>query len=253
MAKLKAVVASLDDVPEAFRDLYAKSGDSFRLDAEGVEDVTGLKSALERERTEAKAARKKVEAYGDLSPDDVVALKADKAERERRDAEAKGEWKKLETQLTENHGKVLKAYEGQVAELTTALEDEMIVARATEAITKAEGSVKLLLPHVRASVRVVKGEDGRRKAVVVGEDGKTPLLKKDAKQADQVMEIGDFVLALRESDDFSGAFKPVGGSGSGAAGSGAWGGGASRVVDRNNPMDFGLNLEAIDKGTARLR
>lgn len=73
---LKAVLDSLDAVPEAQREFYKKHDDGkFRLDAEGVEfeeNVRGLKSALEKERDEKKTTAQKYrelqEQLGDLDP-----------------------------------------------------------------------------------------------------------------------------------------------------------------------------------------
>jgi hypothetical protein len=53
---LPAYLDNLDDLPEALAEHYIAMADGrFRLDAEGVEDVTGLKSALERERQRRRA------------------------------------------------------------------------------------------------------------------------------------------------------------------------------------------------------
>src|ERR1051326_2181034 len=70
---LKAILDSLDSVPEGLREHYKKHDDGkYRLDAEGVEDVGGLKSALEKERTESKTTAQKLkeltEQLGDLDP-----------------------------------------------------------------------------------------------------------------------------------------------------------------------------------------
>ena len=55
---LPAIVDSLEDLPEAVRAFYVETEDGrFRLDAEGVEDVSGLKSALEKEREARKALK----------------------------------------------------------------------------------------------------------------------------------------------------------------------------------------------------
>lgn len=51
-------VKSLDGLDDATKGMYIPEGDGFRLDVEGYEDPTGLKSALERERTAAKDASK---------------------------------------------------------------------------------------------------------------------------------------------------------------------------------------------------
>lgn len=55
--KLKLVVASLDEVDEAFRSLYTEKDGSFHLAVDGVEDTSSLKSALQKERQAAKEAR----------------------------------------------------------------------------------------------------------------------------------------------------------------------------------------------------
>jgi hypothetical protein len=71
---LKATLDTLDGLPEAFHEHYKKdeATGKYRLDAEGVEDVTGLKSALEKERNERKTAATKYkelqEQLGDLDP-----------------------------------------------------------------------------------------------------------------------------------------------------------------------------------------
>ena len=53
---LKAILETLDEVPEALRAFYVERDGKFVLDADGVEDVTGLKSALEKERGDRAAA-----------------------------------------------------------------------------------------------------------------------------------------------------------------------------------------------------
>lgn len=67
---LPAVTDTLDAVPEAARTFYLETGEgTFRLDAEGVEDVSGLKSALEKERAARKELKAELESRGDNEPD----------------------------------------------------------------------------------------------------------------------------------------------------------------------------------------
>ncbi|UUX51799.1 hypothetical protein NUH88_08870 [Nisaea acidiphila] len=67
---LPAVTESLDAVPEAARAFYIETGEGgFRLDAEGVEDVSGLKSALEKERAARKELKAELENRGEAGPD----------------------------------------------------------------------------------------------------------------------------------------------------------------------------------------
>ena len=54
---LKYIVDALDGVDAKFHDLYEKAEGKFRLKVDGVEDTTGLKSALEKERANAKEAK----------------------------------------------------------------------------------------------------------------------------------------------------------------------------------------------------
>ncbi|WP_420403319.1 hypothetical protein [Nisaea sp.] len=69
---LPAVTESLDAVPEAARAFYVETGEGgFRLDAEGIEDVSGLKSALEKERAARKELKAELESRGDGAPDEA--------------------------------------------------------------------------------------------------------------------------------------------------------------------------------------
>ena len=68
---LPAETDSLDAVPEAVRAFYVATDEGrYRLDADGVEDVSGLKSALEKER----AARRELKAELDAQSTGEVSL-----------------------------------------------------------------------------------------------------------------------------------------------------------------------------------
>ena len=47
---LKLTVDTLDGIDESHHALYAEKDGKFHLDVDGVEDTTGLKSALDKER-----------------------------------------------------------------------------------------------------------------------------------------------------------------------------------------------------------
>jgi len=78
---LKRLVSNLEEVGDAFRGLYIKQADgTFALDIDGLEDTSGLKKALESERTgrsaldrELKDLRKQIEG---LDPDAARAAMA---------------------------------------------------------------------------------------------------------------------------------------------------------------------------------
>jgi len=65
---LKFKVESLEDVGEGFRDLYVEKDGVYILDAEGLpepEDVSGLKSALDKERKAARDAERRAKRLED--------------------------------------------------------------------------------------------------------------------------------------------------------------------------------------------
>ena len=67
---LKAFVKSLDEVSESARAFYVEDGNGgFKLDAEGVEDVTGLKNSLTAVRDELKNLKAEYNKYKDLDPE----------------------------------------------------------------------------------------------------------------------------------------------------------------------------------------
>lgn len=69
---LPAVTESLDAVPEAARAFYVETEEGgFRLDAEGIEDVSGLKSALEKERAARKELKAELDGRSDAEPDEA--------------------------------------------------------------------------------------------------------------------------------------------------------------------------------------
>ncbi len=75
--RLARTLGSLDDLPEPVRVFYVKQEDgSFELQAEGIEDVSGLKKALKAERQVAKDLRKVVGLIPKELLEDVDALRA---------------------------------------------------------------------------------------------------------------------------------------------------------------------------------
>jgi len=72
---LKALYEGVDEIPEAFRELYTERGGKYELTGvEGMKtqaDVDRLQTALTKERGEHKATKEKLAAWGDLEPEDT--------------------------------------------------------------------------------------------------------------------------------------------------------------------------------------
>lgn len=137
---LKLVLDSLDGLSDVQKSLYKKGEDGkFHLDVEGVEDVSGLKSALQKERDEVKTLKgsvksleEKIAIYKDIDDPE----KAKEALQKIRDLEEKklieaGELEKV----VENRTKLMKQdHDAQVQQLTKRAEE----AEKTSANYKAQ-------------------------------------------------------------------------------------------------------------------
>jgi len=72
---LKAIHDRLDEIPEPFRELFTEKDGKFELTGiTGLKtqaDVDRIEKALKKERDEHKAAKTKLQAWGELDPEDV--------------------------------------------------------------------------------------------------------------------------------------------------------------------------------------
>lgn len=212
---LAFTVDSIDTVPEAQRSLYKQVGEKFTLDVDGYEDPVGLKSALTKERESVKTATREAQAWRALgkTPDEIAALVEAQAQSDRDKLEKGGAWDKLKAQMAEQQKVELGKKDERITTLTKSLEKRLIDADAITAITSAKGSAALLLPHVRASVKVIE-ENGDFKVQVVDDAGNPRVNGKG-----EFLSITDLVSEMRQSDSFGRAFEPSGITGSGATGS----------------------------------
>lgn len=218
---LKAIVENLDGVPEAARGFYKQADGGFVLDVEPVngfalEDVTGLKTALGKERSTRERLERDVVKFKDIDPDKAREALARLDELSKLDP-AKEADKIANTKFEAAKAQLLQRHEGEIAErekrighLTKAVEELMVDAVATQALAEAKGSVELLLPHVRSHTRV-KEADGKFVVEVVDRDGNARIA--DAKGT--LMDIKGLVAEMRASDVFGRAFEASGNSGSG--------------------------------------
>jgi hypothetical protein len=210
---LPLTVETLDSVPEAARSFYVqKEGGKFALDAEGIEDPTPLKTALQKERAEREKAERNASKYKDIDPEKYQQMLTAEQERQQRSHEEKGEWTKLKDQLLQQHDNEKKQItDRHTADLTAAeqkqqamlrsLEQSMIEADATLAISAVDGNPTLLLPHIKARTRLIE-EQGRFVARVVDDKGNVRIGDSNGNP----MTIKQLVDELRADKNFGGAF-----------------------------------------------
>ena len=244
---LKAMIQKVEDVPEALRGFYTEGEDGkVHLEAEGIEDVSGLKSALEAERKERRKHERALAAFKDVDPEKYQALIKESEDREAGKAKAAGDWEKREQQLIEKHNKELKTRDDALIAANRTIERTLVDGEATRAIAAAKGSPRLLLPEIKQRVKVLKGDDGDYVLRVVDADG-TPRIGKVEGGKAAPMTIAELVAELREDAELARAFDGSGASGSGAAKS-EGDGGTVRTIPAGDNKAFLGNLAKIAKG-----
>ncbi len=195
---LKLTLDSLDGLDDGVKSLYAEKDGKFRLDVEGVEDVTGLKSALEKERSARRDLEKRMKTA--LSEDDLEEYARLKAEAD------KGKDKdEILKSMRARHEKELEQSRQEAAAVKARLEKTVLESTATQLLAKHGGNVSLLLPHILGQLRPEEI------------DGNLSVVPASAATIDDVMS------GLKSS--FPQAFAAPATSGSGASGGHAGAGG----------------------------
>ncbi|MCF8469066.1 MAG: hypothetical protein K9G33_16850 [Sneathiella sp.] len=190
-------VTDLTDVPEIYQSLYQPGEEGFTFDPVLAEklDVSGLLSALEKERNGGQALEKELKAWRALGPDPETAW----AEKE----------KALTTKFTDQFDAVLAAKDEEIARLKESNADFLITSRASEALLSAGGSVDLLMPHIRNAVALVE-DGGAIQVRILGTDGSFRETSEGTP-----MTLPELVAEMRSSSVFARAFDPTGNRGSG--------------------------------------
>lgn len=268
---LKAVVASLDEVPEAFRSLYVSKNGKFYLDAEGVEDVTGLKSALDTERSSKKAIEKELKAIKDALGDNDAG-KAAEAMKRLAALEAAAELGEIPETL---RPKVEKLFESRTEALKGSHTNELKsrdkkIAELIDALGTTKGSLKRVT--IDSALKTIAIDKKIRKdlvdAVVLqmtvgGVDGITWDLDANGKivamKDGQVKHGKDAVNPMSFEEGFEllqtkhpSYFEPS--TGSGATNTGKPGSGFSiSAADARDPQKYQAASEAAGKAGQQLQ
>jgi hypothetical protein len=219
---LRLVLDDLDGLPDDVAKEYVERDGKFYLDwveADGlrVEDVGGLKTALEKERQlarESVARLKKYEGIDDPAAARDALRKVGEMADWDPDKEVSERMKAREKQLLEQHQRDTRVLEDKLENAESQLERNLIIAAATEALQKAGGRIHLMLPHVLGNVRMRRTDEGAYLAEVVDEGG-TPRV---GDSAGNPMTIPQLVEEMRGRDEFTAGFDGTGQSGTGRDG-----------------------------------
>lgn len=257
--KAKITKDEFNALPEALRKEYKEQGDKYLLivdsvDGWALEDVTGLRSALGKERDNATNATRELtqlrEQFKDIDPtlardalDKVGKMKdwlPDERVKETVKQNVQAARQEMQTKLDEAN-KSLQT-------VTSQLEAELIDARATKAISDAKGKVGLMLPHVKGRMKMAKDANGRYVVQVLDKSG-NPAYSAKSGNGDP-MPLAELLESFKTDPDFTSAFEASGSSGSGAGGPGAGAGANGVKYIRASDQDaLNANLEGIAAGT----
>lgn len=208
-------------LPEPLRGEYVEKdgrfvADIIPVDGYALEDVNGLKSTLGKKQTELDQLKRDVVKYKDIDPDRARAALAELEELKKIDPLKEADKlvnTKLEAakaQLLDKHSKELEAEQSKSVKYRQKIDKLLRDSVAVAAIAEHKGAVKLLLPHVRNSTRVVEDGDDFRVEVV---DAEGNVRIGDSKGSP--MTIAELVLEMRDSEEFGRAFEGEGRSGTG--------------------------------------
>lgn len=220
---LKAILESLKDLPEDVAKEYKQREDGkYVLDVtsvDGIElaEVSKLQSALSKERENSRKANEKLKVFEGLDPKKSreALTKVEEMANWTPEQKVKEQIEAVKSQMMDAHGKEKAKLEEKLNNLTSSLEDAMIISVASQELAKEKGSVRLLMPHIRQQTRL-READGRFVVEVMGEDGTPRLTGSDG----HPMSIAELVAEMKTQDDFTSAFEGTGASGTGATGGG---------------------------------
>lgn len=226
---LKPVVESLEGISEDLHEDYEQTEDgkyqlkvlSGFVPKDKVEDVSGLKSALQKERENARAAaaraKKLEEQVGEIDPEDYRRLKELEAKAEEEKAKKAGEWDKLRSQMLEKHQEELAKRDKERDRLMAALEAKLIDAEIASAINAEKGKAKPLIPIVKNRVRMREDDKGGFTTVVVDDAGDTAI----DPATGEPLTVRGLLAKMAEDSDYAMLFEPRGQSGGGTPPNGA--------------------------------
>jgi hypothetical protein len=249
---LKAVLTGdlPDDVKTFYKPVDGKDK-TFVLDVEAVEgyaleDVTGLKNTLGKERTEKDKLKQAVKAFEGLDPNETrekltkleELLKIDPTKQA--DEIANQKLEALKKQLTDRHQKEVEDREKAISRYRDTVYDLKIRATATEAIAAEKGVPELLLPHVQRQTRLKETDDGKFIVEVIDAAGNVRIGDANGNP----MTIAQLVAEMKSSAVYGRAFEATG---SGGSGGGHDNGGSNTGTKKAKDMSVAEKTAFIEK------
>jgi hypothetical protein len=209
---LKATLSEeeFSQLHKSIHDDYEKTDDgTYRLKIldgyESQDAIAGLKSALDKERENAKNASstltKLKEQFGDVDPEKYRELLEAEERREEEEALKRGEYDKQLQTVNEKHNEALSKRDQREQALINVIKEAKINSSVVAALNKMGGDVDLLQPHVERQMKLIE-EDGQFNARVVDSSG-TVRVNGEGKP----MTAEELVSEMRDQESFAKAFE----------------------------------------------
>ena len=217
---LKTNVESIDDLPESVQEHYQEvDGGGYVLQAElpsgyKLENVDGLASTLNRQKTELRSLKEKLKGFDGLDPqearsalDRVAELKDAPDDRE---TYVQQKTEKLNGQLTDLR-KQLEEVSREKSALESAITQRDVKDVAKDTMRDLGVEQKILGPHVYGALKPIDDEGTPR--VVAHDSQGSPILSK--KTPGSYMDAAEYIESFREDPVLKVAFPASGQSGGG--------------------------------------
>ncbi len=223
--KAKLTKEEFDKLPEAHREFYKQSGNDYILDAEGVEDVSGLKGALDKERKAAadaaKALKAEQEKYAGVDVDEYKRFKTEADNKDTEDLKKKGQF----DEFIEKQNKKLADQKAEYEARLKAKDDELDKIIVDNGLRKAFEAGGVMPDRITDAVQLIRSRAKRNDKgdlIILDEDGETPL---DASPETFAKEL------FKEQKPW--LYAASGAGGSGAQGSGNGNGTGKKTIKRS--------------------
>ncbi|MDQ3747978.1 MAG: hypothetical protein M3367_03020 [Acidobacteriota bacterium] len=220
MAKLKRNLTAeeFETIADSLKDLYVPTADGYLLDADDVEDVSGLKTALEKERRERREAKEALKQYEGLDPEDARKAVAEVSKIDEKKLLDKQKFDEVLENYRKDFDTELEKERREKQQLLTNLKREKLTNLLIE---------KGVLPD-RARFALAEVDP---QTEIVSDEGGISLKKKDG--IGDAKELDEMVTGLREKSAF--LFAPTNASGSGATQSNGNGNGNGNFNSKVEP------------------
>lgn len=197
----------------------------------GLENVLALKNSLLNAKSERTAAKELLAKFGDLTPDQAVAL-AGQVEELKTKLEKGTDKDKVQAAVNQATQELRSTFENEKKSLTETLAsreravgDLLVESVAASALAKLGGNPTFLMHHIKSQTKV-EWEDGKPVAHVI--DPNTGTVRPSLQSGNHgPMGVAELVETMSTQDEFKGAFAGSQASGSGANNSQGSGSGTS--------------------------